>query len=249
MKLFKTTFVIALLFFIPLNVSHAQKMYSVHVDYVNPSKINDYNKVAKEFIEACKKYKPQIHWVTTTTSDNRYFYVSSIENFAELDKRPFADMAKSMGDDFGKLFKRFNECYDKHGNYIIVQDEDLSYMPEGSEEAQKGQNHRKYFFLHYTPQNQDKLKDALKGVKDLFVSKGSTEYYRIYHTGFGITDNYYLVAISSKDEIDSATRAKANDELLGDGAKEIFGKVMDATSKFENFSGWMRPDLYYQPTE
>ena len=57
----------------------------------------------------------------------------------------------------------------------------------------------------------------MKGVKDLFATKNSKEYYRIYRSGFGVTDSYYMVAIAAKDEIDSATRGKANDELLGEG--------------------------------
>ena len=40
---------------------------------------------------------------------------------------------------------------------------------------------------------------------------------------FGVTDSYYMVAISAKDEVDSATRGKANDEVLGEGAGETFG--------------------------
>ena len=247
MKTLKPTILIALLVCFTFNLSFAQKMYQVHVDFVNPSKLAEYNKIAKEFVEACKKYNPQAPWITATTSDNRYMYVSPMENFAELDKNPFSDMAKAMGDSFGDMFKRFNTCYDKHGDFVLILDENLTYMPEGISQTQDGQNYRKYFFIYYKPKNQKTLWDAMKGVKDLFASKNSKEYYRVYRSGFGVMDNYYMVAISAKDEIDHATRGKANDELLGDGAKEIFGKVMNAASKFEEVSGWMRPDLSYSP--
>ena len=137
-----------------VNFLHAQKMYQVHIDYVNPSKLMEYNKVAKEFIEACKKYNPEGSWITATTSDNRYMYVSPMKNFAELDKNTFSDMAKAMGDDFGKMFRDFNTCYDKHGDYVITLNEDLSYMPEGMTQTQDGQNYRKFFFIYYKPENQ-----------------------------------------------------------------------------------------------
>jgi len=245
MKKFKKTFIIGVLICLSVNFLHAQKMYQVHIDYVNPSKLMEYNKIAKEFIEACKKYNPEGSWITATTSDYRYMYVSPMENFAELDKNTFSDMAKAMGDDFGKMFRDFNTCYDKHGDYVITLDESLSYMPEGMTQTQDGQNYRKFFFIYYKPENQAALRDAMKGVKGLFTEKSSKEYYRVYRSGFGVIDSYYMVAISAKDEADSATRGKANDELLGDGAKEIFGKVMAAAAKFEEVSGWMRPDLAY----
>jgi len=249
MKTIKSILLLALMLCLSFSFSYAQKMYKVHVDYVNPSKLKDYEKTAKEFAEACKKYNPQTSWITTTTSDNRYMYVSPIENFAELDKNYFADMAKEMGDGFGKIFENFNKCYDKHGDYILTLDENLTYMPEGVTQTPVDENYRKFYFLYYTPDSQGKLWEAMKGIKDLFASKGSKEYYRVYRSGFGITDSYYMVAVSSKDEIDSATRGKANDEVLGEDAGEAFGKIMNATSKYEEFSGRMRPDLYYSPKE
>ena len=58
-----------------------------------------------------------------------------------------------------------------------------------------------------------------------------------------------MVAISAKNEIDSATRGKANDELLGDGRHEVFANLMKYVSIFEEFSGEIRPDLRYSPKE
>jgi len=249
MQTLKTTLLLTFILCLTFNFMQAQKMYQVHVDYVNPSKVQDYEKIAKEFTEACKKYNPQASWITTRTSDMRYMYVSPMENFAELDKNVFSDMAKAMGDDFGNMFKNFNKCYDKHGDYILTLDEGLTYMPEGITQTPEGENYRKFYFIYYTPENQGALRDAMKGVKDLFASKGSKEYYRVYRSGFGVTDSYYMVAIAAKDEADSAIRGKANDELLGEGAKEVFGKLMQSTDKFEEISAWMRPDLYYKPAE
>jgi len=42
----------------------------------------------------------------------------------------------------------------------------------------------------------------MKGIKDVFASKGSKNHYRVYRSGFGNLEGYYLVAISAKDEID-----------------------------------------------
>lgn len=249
MKTIKPTLLLALLLCFTFNFTQAQQMFQVHVDHVKPSKLAEYNKTAKEFVDACKKHNPQTSWITATTNDNRYLYLTPIENFAEMDKNPLADMAKAMGDDFSNIFKKFNSCYDKHGDYVLILNENLTYMPEGISQTQEGQNFRKFYFIYYTPENQGKLRDALKAVKDLFASKGSKEYYRIYNSGFGVTESYYMVAVSAKDELDSATRGKANDELLGEGAQEIFGNVMAASSKFEEFTGWIRPDLAYSPSK
>ena len=247
MKRIKSTFVIALILCFTCNVSQAQKMFNVHQDNVNPSMLMEYEKVAKEFNEACVEHNFQGQWLTATMDDFRYLYVSPMENFAELDKPLFADMAKAMGDKFGEMFERFDKCYDSHGNYIIVLDEELSYMPDGISQTQEGQDYRNYYFIHYTPQNAKKLKEGMKAVKDMFASKGSKNYYRIYKTGFGSPSSYYMVAMSSKNAIDAATKEKANRELLGPERFETFNKVMNYASKMEEMTGEIRRDLSYSP--
>ncbi len=247
MKTIKTTLALALLLCLTYNVSQAQKMFMVHQDNVKPSMVMEYEKIAKEFNAASVEHNLQTEWFTAVSNDFKYFYITPIENFAELDKRPFADMAKAMGDKFGDMFNRFDTCYDSHGTYIVVHDEALSYMPEGAKETQKDKNYRKWFFMYYTPENGKKIKEGMKAVKELFTSKGSTNYYRIYRNGFGTMENYYMVSISATDEVDGATQAKANEEVLGPDRWETFNKVLKYTSRMEEYSGEMRPDLFYSP--
>ena len=249
MKILKTTLLLTLLFCFSLNLAQAQQRYQIHQDNVKPANIGEYEKIAKEFVEACQEHNLQTNWVTAVTSDLRYLYITPMENFAELDENVFADMATAMGDDFGDMFTRFDKCYDSHSDYIITLSESLTYMPEGISQTQEGQNHRKWYYIYYTPENSKAVYDAMKGVKDMFAEKGSKEYYRVYRSGFGSQENHLVVAISSKDEIDAATRSKANNEHLGESAGETFGKLMGSIVRMEEYSGNMRPDLAYKPTE
>ncbi|WP_339916694.1 hypothetical protein [Yeosuana marina] len=246
MKILKpTVLVVVLLCFI--NTSLAQQRYQIHVDNVKPAMVKEYEKTAKKFVEACEKYNPQGPWITASSDNLKYMYISPMDNFADLDKPLYTDMAKEMGDDWSNLFMSFDKCYDSHTDFVITLVNNLSYMPEGMSQMQEGQNYRKWYYLYYTPENSQKMFEAMKGVKELFVSKNSKEYYRIYRSGFGCPENFYLVAVSAKDELDAAMTSKANDELLGDEWKEVFGKVMDVASRFDQISGWMRPELSYSP--
>jgi len=247
MKTIKSTFLLTLILCFAFNLSQAQKSFQVHQDNVNPSMITEYEKVAKEFNEACKLHNPQTSWVTGATNDLKYFYITPIENMADLDKRPFADMAKKMGDKWGEMFTNFDKCYDSHRSYVIHLVEDLTYMPEGISVTQEGQNYRKWFYIYFTPSNAAKVREGMKAIKELYKAKGSKEYYRIYRNGYGTSEDFYLVAVSSKDEIDSATRGKANKDVLGPDRWDAIGKLMAYASRFEESSGTMRPDLAYSP--
>lgn len=246
MKTIKTSLLLALMLCFTANFSHAvQQLYRVHQDNVKPSKLMEYEKIAKELNDACVEHNVQASWSAAMSSDFRYFYISPIENFAELDKRPFADMAKAMGDKFSDMFDRFDTCYDSHGTYIIALDEELSYIPEGSSMFPEGENYRKWFYMYYTPENRSKVREGMKAVKELFASKGSKEAYRVYRNGLGSMEDFYLVSVSAKDEIESAQRGKANEDLLGPDRWETFSKVMNHISRMEEYSGRMRPDMDY----
>lgn len=224
--------------------------YYVHEDQVKPSMIQKYNEVSKDFMEACKKHKLEgASWQVASTSTGRYFNISPIENMAELDKNVFEPLSDKMGEDaFKDLFRRFNECYDKHGDYVIYLNKELTYMPEGISTTTEGQNYRKWHFLNVTPSNLQNLKGKLKELKALYAKKGSKEYYRIYHNGFGTMGDYYLAVISAVDEEDYAKKSKANEALLGEEGKKLFGELFGYVLKYETETGEMHPDLAYKPS-
>ena len=60
-------------------------------------------------------------------------------------------------------------------------------------------------------------------------------------------ESFYLVSVSAKDEVDSANRGKANEDVLGPDRWETFSKVMNNITRMEEYSGSMRPDLSYSP--
>ena len=150
---------------------------------------------------------------------------------------------------FGAMFERFDNCYDSHGTYIVLSDDELSYKP--AEEAQTGEseNYRTWFYIYYKPKNAKNIREGMKAVKELFASKGSKEYYNVYRNGFGQMESYYLVSIPAKNEIDSATRGEANKDVLGPDRWDTFSKVMNYASRTEEYNGEMRPDLSYSPKE
>ncbi|TNJ41715.1 hypothetical protein KFZ70_12840 [Tamlana fucoidanivorans] len=247
MKTIKNAIVLTLLFCLVVNFSFAQQMFRVHQDNVRPSSFMEYEKVAKKFRDACIKYNVDVTWFAASTNDFKYIYVSPIENFAELDERPFAEMAEAMGDDFSDMFKEFDKHYDSHGTYILVKDSELSYMPEGVENAPSNENYRTWIYMYYKPEHAKDIREGMKAVKQMFKDKGSTRYYRVYRDGLGQTESYYLVSLSAENEIDSAKKDTANRETLGPDRWDTFNKVMKYVTRTEEYTGRMRPDMDYAP--
>jgi hypothetical protein len=188
-------------------------------------------------------------YLATNTDNFRYLYVNPIESLKDVGQNPgIGELIEKMGEDaFGEMMDGFDGTYDRHGNYVIALDNELTYMPDGITQTPEGENHRKFFYIYFTPENGSALRDAMKGVKALFESKKSTNYYRVYRSGYGNMDSYYMVAVSAKDPVDMEQKGAANDKLLGEDAGPVFSKVMGLAEKFEEYSGAIRPDLGYTP--
>lgn len=253
MKNFKSTLLITVIFLLSQNIANAQddkfQAYWVHEDEVKPSMVTEYEKAVKELIVNCKKHDVQsTKWITTTTEDNRYLYVMAIENMADLDKKIFKSLEEKMGkENFGSLMTSLDKCLDKRGDYILYLDKEKSYMPQGITQTPEGKNYRKFLYYHVTPENYRMFLEKGNAIKTLFKKKESKVYYRIYRSGFGTMGNFVMVAIAAKSAGDFEQMTKANMELLGEESQKAFSELLKYTSKYENFSGRMRPDLAYSP--
>jgi len=138
-----------------------------------------------------------------------------------------------------------DKCYDTELDYILRLDNELTYMPEGFNQTPEGENYRNNHMLYVSPGNRDVVREKMKAVKDFFAKKGSKMHYRVYSSGFGAKGEYYMVAVAAKDDIDLAQKGKANDELFGDEGKKVFGELWSNLLKYEEVTGWIRPDLAY----
>ncbi len=247
---FLTWAMLALLPFALFAQGSGNQSYWIHEDVVKPGMVGEYEAVCKELIGHMKAHNIQgSGWIATNTSDNRYLYVSPIANMADLDKNVFVTLAEKMGQEaMGALFARMDKCYDVEQDYVITLDADLSYQPGGISQTPSGQDYRMFHYLFVTPGNRAVVKEKMKAVKNMFSSKGSKVYYRVYRSGFGTRGEFYMVAVAAKDAVDYAQNAKANQELMGEDGRKVMWDLFSNLLRYEEYSGMMRPDMAYSPS-
>jgi len=230
-----------------LLVNAQNQAYWVHTDYVKPAMQSAYEKVSKDFVAACKEYDlKDADWATARIDDGRYLSISPIKNMGDLDANPLAPLMEKMGkDSFYAMFDRFNTCYDKHTNYIIYLNGDLSYMPNGLTVSTAGHDYRKYHFFYVTPSTSKSVSEKIKAIKEFYAKKGMKEYFRVYHSGFGTPEEFYVAVISAKDAQDYLKTSDEAEAQYGDEGKKLFDDLFSSISRYEVKSGEMRPDLGY----
>lgn len=240
--------IIPFLGFSQVQVTKSAK-YSVHEDRVMPSKVAEYESLIKELVQLLKQHNiADADWLTSVTNDFRYFYVSPIENIGSLDKNVFASLTEKVGKDkMDNLWNRMNTCYTQHGNYILNMDHSLSYQPQGIDQNPAGKEWREYHYWYFAPSNASAAEKKAAEIKALCESKKSPLHYRIYRSGFGTMDAFYLVAFAASDGIEFEKNFAEHRRLLGDEGKKLVGELRSLALKYEEVEGMIRPDLSYRP--
>ena len=95
-------------------------------------------------------------------------------------------------------------------------------MTNGVTTNNPGQDFRKYWLFHVRPSNAKLMETKLKAIKQFFESKNAKEYYRIYHSGYGVIGEYYRAVLSAKDETAYAKTSDENEAMLGAAWKNAF---------------------------
>ena len=229
----------------------SSQAFWVHEDRVKPGMTDTYEKVTKDLVAACKEHNVQdTQWITLRMNDNKYLFVTPINSLADLDKNGFATLSEKMGaDKMNALFARYNETYNKHGDYVIYLNKDLSYQPGGISQTVEGENYRVMYYNYVTPGSDKGFADTMKKMKAAFEKNNSKMHFRVYKSGFGVMGTFYMVAVASKGEADGAQRGDENWKLMEDDFSPLLKELNKHTSKMEERRGWMRPDLAYEPAK
>lgn len=236
--------VVAFLLFFSNTVKAQNQMFWIHVDHVKPSMEATYEKVAKEFADACKTYNvPDFNFNVWRHDNGSYYYSSPLKSFADMDKDILKSMRDKMGaEKFKAMFDRFDKCYDSHQNFMATYVSDLSYMPEGK--SAEG-DYNKYYYMYVSPGNSEAVAKKLKEIKELWTKKGSKLPYFIMHSGFGAEEEFYLAIIRAKDAQSQATASAENNKLLGDEWGKKWDELYPLLSHYKTESSYYKADLSY----
>jgi hypothetical protein len=247
MNSFKKVLLLAVVVLLAPKALYAQQKYHIHEDVVKPSMTGEYESILAEVSELVKANPlDDVTMLVMRGNNNHYYFIRPINNMAELDKpSPVVQLAEKAGKDkVWPLFSRMDKCYDVEKDYILTLNSELSYMPSGITQTPEGENYREHYKIYVTPANRAVVREKMQAIKNLFSSKGSKMYYRVYESGFGTEAEYYMVSVAAKDEYDMGLKGKANDELLGADIDETMYDMFQNVLKIEEIEAEMRPEFY-----
>ncbi len=216
----------------------------VHEDMVKPNKVMEYEKASKAFVETCQKHAgAEAHFMTMSSDDMRYIFISPIENMAQLDENPFAAMDEALGKEgSAKVWSSWDGMFTTHKDYIINLSHELSY--NSGEIMEEGINYRNLTYYYIYPDKMQEAKALAKEWKELYASKSIPQGYRIYTGGMG-TEPHLMVVQWAKSAAEFYAQQEKTRETLGDAASELYARTLAVTKKIETIDGQMRPELSF----
>lgn len=225
------------------------QLFTIHEDVVIPSKVAEYEKVAKNFAEfVAEQNITSMQYTAANSDDFVYIYISPLENMADLDKMyaGFQELEEKAGKErFDNVMKGFEGKYHSHRDYLIRMHPELSYKPEYGNNLADGMNYRRWDFYHVYPGKEAEIENIAKEWMALNESNNIEQGYRVYMGDMGTDMPLVIVAHSALNATDFYTNYEKNMAKMGDKAKKLMEKTMGITWKFETKDGMMRPDLSY----
>ena len=220
------------------------QLFIVHEDVVKPSMIAKYEQTSKALKDLLEAHSySDLKYMTVQSDNNRYLYLSTAENYAEMDKNVWAGIFEKAGDELNRIFEGFDGCYDTHWNYTLRLNHDLSYDSEGINNDDKLFRHFTWYYID--PAMESEAHEVAKEWKELFKSKGVKQSYRIYQSDMGMHTPMYIVIQQAKDQASWLKESEAAQKALGEDGARLSAKTAALCTKIEEFNGRMRPDLAY----
>lgn len=216
----------AILLAVHVAAQDQKKWFAIHEDLVIPSKDAQYVEAMKTLKAACQQHKVPVTWITVKHDDNSYIHLTPLKNFAELDKDFFGELKQKMGKEaFQKMMSAFDECYPSHSDFVVEELTSHSYLS-----PPEGENFRDVLLWTVEVGKEAEAEKIIMEWKKLYEAKKVPGGFMAYKVIFGRPAGFAIVSWG-KDEVDSATKAKKNNELVGKEADDLMKRTMAITTK------------------
>jgi len=237
---------------IMLLAQHGDKdqLYFVHEDIVKPDMYEKYEEASKGFVDLFKELKVPRMSRASMTNDLRYFYITPIDSYSDIDKsqKEWEQVLKNAPEGaMEKAYAKFEGCYDIHKDYIVKYKDALSYWPDEPRISNEEIKYLNWGFYWFKDGSGKKVTGIAKKFKQAYLDNDIKDGFSIYTSDLGMDRNLWIVVNFGKSEEDFYKQQAINSEKLKESVKDLRKELRSVMLKYEEANGWRRPDLSYYP--
>lgn len=228
----------------------APRLFVVHQEIADPSRIADYEATTKELVAALGQHKISsfpLNFEVVQVDDFSYYYVSPMAGgYADLGKIPqtFGELASKLGPEkFGDLMRRSGETYSSWNDLVIQERKDLSYQPEKPRLKPEEYRAVRYEFYYLKPGKEQEAEEVCRTWAAMAKAKGLVNGFTVYQGILGHDLPALAVVSFGRSELDLATEQEGLRKALGADIETLYKKTWPLVRRFDVKIGTLRPDL------
>lgn len=221
-------------------------MYMIHLDYVKPSKLQEYREAAMHWKKTMQEAgSEEMGYNAFSTDDFRFAFSIPINGMADIDEM-YGKMMEILGEEKMKeMMSKFDGNFTSHEEFILKHELELSYMPEGIPDDA---TFRHWDYYYIKPEMWNQAMDLAKRYRDYAERKGLS-HYAIFTNGFGGEMNYILVYRWNKDLLNHVMDSNSDQEKMDEEGLKMQAEILEYIDRFEHFNGALEPDLSYMTAD
>lgn len=207
------------------------QLYNIHEDPIRPGMIALYEETTEKLAAGLKEFNIDVNFFTVQRADLVYMFFRPVKDLGSLKENSWGKLKPKMPERYNRISADFKKCFDSHYSYIIELYRHLSYNEE------KIEGPRRLIYLHVAPENHGAFIQLAREIKSNFEKEGFEIGYRLYQSGYGCADNFFMIEVSSE-------HAKSIKESFIQ-FETFRNKVLNLTLEVEDINATLRRDLSY----
>lgn len=222
----------------------SQQMYWVREIQVKPGMRAENIALDKEYLENVKKHDNDHKYLFMVNDEELIRYFTPINSLCDITSDYKAHLTEKIGKDkANELFLKYNETATMHGDYILTTDNDLSNIKEEKPNIDAGSAYHKWIFYYPYPEKSDEFVKQANTVKKLVDSNDTKLVSRVYRSGFGSPEEFFIVSIPAKDEASYENLIQETGEIIGEEFGRELDKLNKLCSKIKTEDVWFVPGM------
>jgi hypothetical protein len=223
------------------------QLYYVYDFVVKPAMVPQFEAGVKREIEL----ESPTPWAAFSTNDLHYYFLTPIQNYADIDSMDKADnewTAKVGKEKFDALMKSYEGTFEYFKAGVIRFLPDLSYAPKVTSPKPEEGNFISWGFASVEFGKGKEFRDVLKQWVALYDSSKIPMGWNTYVGVMGVEMPLYLWGERAKSPAQYWAEDEKAMKTIGEPkVMELYKKTMALCRKFESKTGWARPDLSNKP--
>jgi len=207
------------------------QLYNIHEDPIRPGMISLYEETTTLLAEGLKEFNIDVNFFTIQCSDLKYMFFRPVKSLGTLGENSWGKLKPHMPERYNMISADFKKCFDSHYSYILELYRHLSYNEE------KIEGPRRLIYLYVAPEHLSAFIKLARELKSNFEVDKAEIGYRLFKSGYGCADNFFMIEVSSR-QAESFSKSFKNYESFRN-------KILNLTLRIEDINATFRGDLSY----